>query len=1124
MLISLLLGVIITWAFFIKASSGKNILSLSSRLGCVVLVLLHALTLSSRADPFDDLRLYWQTNLINSGGSISSIQNNANNYKNSMETSPTRTELWSDLPLNSSEPSSDIVSTFQRLQAMALGWATPGTTTYGNSSLASAVTNGLDWMNAQVYTPTATEYDNWFHWEDSGPMALDNTMVLLYPALTGTQITNYCNAIDHFGPAGYPTNAARFGWMTGANTSDKVLVMLLEGIVSRNPNDMVTAQTNLSPVFLYVTAGDGFYTDGSFVFHSNGVNDGMAYNGHYGLVLLGDIPQIVGLLQNSDWRITDPNLANVYAWVTNSFEPFVYNGVMMDTVRGRVVSWSYETEAGDGASALSAIGKIGQFAPPATGTAFTNFINSPRLASGQFQFPSMDRVVALRNGFGFAISMSSSRIANYESINGGNLHGWFQGDGMTYLYIGNTENQFNSDFWPTVDPYHMPGTTAETNSSSISEAKTSDQSWVGGAQVANTYGVAGMSLHPHNTALYAKKSWFMLDNEIVCLGAGITCGDAYGVHTTAENRRLGNPITESFTLNGTAITPTVGWSSNLPSATPSWCALSGTGGYYFPPGNSNVQATFAANSGSWVQINNVDSSTVYTDNYLKLWFNHGTHPANASYAYVILPNWSAASVSNYALNPDIVILTNTSFVQAVKKPALGVVAANFWTNGNYSADFISVSNQASVVTLEQPANLLVGVSDPTQTNKNTITVLLNRAASGLLSADAGVAVLQLSPQIVFSVNVNGSLGKTFRAAFSYTGPGIPIISGVYPNGTGLFQSTNTLAFNVASGFGVSTSNVTVTLNGMLATNLVFSGTTNDWNISCPSLLPNMLYTAVIAATDANGNTVTTTNSFDTFSAANYTWEAEDFDFGGGYFIDNPQTDAYAGLSAITNVDTHQVNFAGKDLYRPNGMDTEINGDVLRPQYPGTGYSDYSIGYFSPGSWANYTRHYPAGSYNVYARLAAGGGATTCTLSQVTGNWGTTNQTTTLLGTFSVANTAWESYNYVSLLDGAGNLVRISFNGSTNTLRLDRPATATADCNANFLMLVPVFAINATQSGNNLVISFPTQSGFNYQVQYKNTLGDSHWTLLGNPVAGDNTVRSISDPAVNDTRFYRVQIQ
>jgi hypothetical protein len=797
---------------------------------------------------------------------------------------------------------------------------------------------------------------------------------------------------------------------------------------------------------------------------------------------------------------------------------------MMDMVRGRIVSWSYETESEDGSSTISAIQQIAQFAPTAIATALTNWASSPHAPFGQYHFPSMDRVLALRNGFGFGISMYSTRIANYESINTGNLHGWHQGDGMTYLYIGSTENQFDSDFWPTVDPYHLPGTTVETNALSISagQANTSDQNWTGGTQVANTYGVAGMSLHAWNTTLYAKKSWFMFDDEIVCLGAGITCGGPAGVHTVAENRRLGNPITSSFTLNGTAITPMAGWSSNLPSATPSWCALSGTGGYYFPAGSGNLQATFTANSGSWSQINSGDSSTTYTDNYLKLWFNHGLQPTNAGYAYVILPNMSATSVSNYALNPDIVILTNTPFVQAVKKPTLSVVAANFWTNGSNSADLISVNNKSSVITWETTTNISVGISDPTQTNTGSITVTLNRSALGVLSADAGVTVQQLSPQIVFSVNVNGSLGKTFHASFSYTGPGIPIISTVYPSGATLFQSTNTFAFNVASGFGVSTNNVVITLNGVAVTNLVFNGTTNDWNVSCP-LQPNTVYTAVVTVTDANGNITTTTRSFDTFNAAIYTWEAEDFDYGGGHFIDNPQTNAYAGLSASVNADTRQVNFAGTDLYRPNGMDTEINGDVVRPQYSGTGYSDYSIGYFSPGSWANYTRHYPAGSYDIYARLASGGGATTCTLSQVTVGWGTTSQTTNLLGTFSVANTAWESYNYIPLKNAAGNLVTVSFSGSTNTLQLGRPGNATSDCNANFLMLVPVFAINATQTGTNIIISFPTQSGFNYKVQYKNNLLDAVWTPLGS-FAGNNMAKSISDPITGNARFYTVLIQ
>jgi len=566
----------------------------------------------------------------------------------------------------------------------------------------------------------------------------------------------------------------------------------------------------------------------------------------------------------------------------------------------------------------------------------------------------------------------------------------------------------------------------------------------------------------------------------------------------------------------------MGWSSNFNNV--SWCALDGVGGYYFPGGATNLQAAFVASTGSWSQINSSDSTQPYTDDYLKLWFNSGLNPTNANYAYVLLPYLNASSVSNYALNPDIVVLTNPATLQAVRKPALGVVAANFWTNGNNSADLIAVNSKASVITWESASGLKVGVCDPTQTNTGSITLTLNRSASSLQSADAGVTVVQLSPQIVLSVNVNGSKGKSFQAALDYTNPILPIITAVYPNGTNLFESTNTLAFGVASTAGVSPNNIQVVLNGLLVTNLVCTGSATNWNVSYPHLQPNTTYTVVITVRDANGNLSTSTKSFDTFSAANYHWEAEDFDYNGGQFIDNPQTNAYAGRGAVTNIDAHQVNFAGVYLYRTSGMDTEINGDIIRPQYLGTGYSDYSIGYFSPGAWVNYTRHYPAGSYNVYARLATGGNATTCTLSQVTGGWGTTNQTATVLGTFSVVKTAYESYNCVPLQDSLGRLVTFTFNGATNTLRLNRPGTATADCNANFLMLVPVFALSASQSGTQLFLSFPTQAGFNYQVQYKDNLTDAVWTPLCGNLAGNDAVQSITESITHNRRFYRVTLQ
>jgi hypothetical protein len=95
------------------------------------------LAANSRADQFDTLRLTWQTNLINNGGSLSSIESTATSDWNSMDTNASRTYLWSDLPFGSD--SANIVSTFQRLQAMALAWAAPGSSLQGNAALAGTV-------------------------------------------------------------------------------------------------------------------------------------------------------------------------------------------------------------------------------------------------------------------------------------------------------------------------------------------------------------------------------------------------------------------------------------------------------------------------------------------------------------------------------------------------------------------------------------------------------------------------------------------------------------------------------------------------------------------------------------------------------------------------------------------------------------------------------------------------------------------------------------------------------------------------------------------------------------------------------------------------------------------------
>jgi hypothetical protein len=181
-------------------------------------------------------------------------------------------------------------------------------------------------------------------------------------------------------------------------------------------------------------------------------------------------------------------------------------------------------------------------APAAVGV----FATEPAVL-GNFVFASMDRVVHLGAGFGLGLSMSSTRIYTYESINSENLHGWYTGDGMMYLYNADL-TQFSDSFWPTVNPRRLPGTTvdaAQARANASGQSTAPNYNWVGGATLGR-WGVAGMQLKGWSNTLTAKKSWFMFDDEIVCLGAGITSTDNRTIETTIEHRLLNTSASNAF--------------------------------------------------------------------------------------------------------------------------------------------------------------------------------------------------------------------------------------------------------------------------------------------------------------------------------------------------------------------------------------------------------------------------------------------------------------------------------------------------------------------------------------------------------------------------------------------------
>lgn len=763
---------------------------------------------AASADEYDTLRLKWHDDLT--GGAsydpndadiaakIGSITASAQTQWNNMDKAPDREFLWSDKS-DFSAVSADLYTNYVRLKAMALAYATTGSTLHNDPTLAADIISALDWLySTDKYSPATVPYDNWWHWEIGAPKRLGDIMVLMYSQLSAAQIANYSSAIDYFLPD--PTqNGLRTGTLrtsVGANRVDDCQVVAVRGVVGKNNVKVAAARDGLSPVFDYVTTADGFYVDGSFIQHSD-----VPYTFSYGDVLLKGVGELLNLLSGSSWTVTDPDAGNVFKWVYDSYEPLLYKGAGMDMTRGRAISRPNLQDHVAGHSVIGSIAMLTQFAAPADSAAFKSMIkywlnadtsrsfyggrdirsivvvksimNDPGVAPRaelikHKPYASMDRVVHLRPGFGFGLSMYSNRIQNYEDMNQENRRGWYTGDGMTYLY-NNDLTAYSEDFWPTVDPYRMPGTTVDTMSRTDGSGEAnSPNDWVGGTSLQDLYGVTGMDFKAWNSTLVAKKSWFMFDDEVVALGAGITNTNNRTIETIIENRKVNGTGDNALTVNGTAKSTALGWTETMNAV--NWIHLAGNVAgsdlaYYFP-GSATVTGSRQARTEAWSAINYKASTTPVTRNYVTLWFDHGSNPSSQTYSYVLLPNKTSSQVSGYAANADITILENTAAAQAVRESTLNLTAVNFWNDAIKTAGAITSNRKASVMTRMTGAQLEVAVADPTRANTGTIDIEINQPAVSVISQDAQIAITQLSPTIRFSVNVNGAKGSTFKVKFN----------------------------------------------------------------------------------------------------------------------------------------------------------------------------------------------------------------------------------------------------------------------------------------------------------------------------------------------------------------------
>lgn len=509
------------------------------------------------------------------------------------------------------------------------------------------------------------------------------------------------------------------------------------------------------------------------------------------------------------------------------------------------------------------------------------------------------------------------------------------------------------------------------------------------------------------------------------------------------------------------------------------------------------------------------------------------------------------------------VATNIQSIVQVQSAAAGdtYVASGFGRNGD-SGDTISAPSQfwlevdflgaTTNVLSSYESSRLGSTANTASWTKLNITNQVNPATRAVIGtannlvAPVGTVKVRFSAMYSQNTNSGGSVQFDNMSLIETNGKIPPMIANVNPDGTLLLNNAaNGFSFNTLSAVtNIDANGVKLVLNGVnVSSDLIITGSgSNDLSVVYPALQSNVQYTAVIDVTDQGGTSSTRTVNFDTYSTANPSWEGEDYDYGSGQYINHPAplasayTPSYQNLMGTPGVDYYESGAWGGDstLRESYGVGPGISGcfDVNRYYDLDAGCQDYYIGWFNGGitngDWVNYTRSIPAGSYNVVCRLRSTGGVAVGQLAQVTSGAGTVNQTTNVLGTVSVDSIGMGNWSYGTVMGTNDAPVTLTYTNASNLVTYR--VSGSSNINYNFFMLVPIMPkvavqLFVTRLNGQTVISFPSQTGVSYTLQYKDSLRDTNWVSLPETVIGDNNVESITDTNANvDRRFYRVIIQ
>lgn len=667
---------------------------------------------------------------------------------------PDRDRVFADEPLADITDSRPIQTTALNLASMAKSWAAAGSPYQDDEELGSVIVAGLQTLHDLQYNVDTREFNSWYHFEIGAPRGILEAATIVGEILPDQLRADLAAAVAHFVPDPkyhYPPYDDRHKLSTGSNRLYLCQNVLVAAALVDNADRIELAAGGVPDAIALTTSGDGIYFDGSLIAHTN-----VPYTGTYGRALVTSSSYVLAMLGDTQWDLDESEVGPFRKSIVRAFVPWTSEALTLPPVCGRAVGRANT----DSAWLMGSILTLAEGAPDEMArewqghvkgwlqkaTAVNYFARRPlseallaqRLLDsdvpvleeepGPRLFPKMDRILARGSGWCFSLATASSRTRGFETQGGENLKAWHQGSGARYLHLQSEQDQY-IDWFPTIDPYRMPGTTIDTQPHGQSRGGRGSFAFVGGSQVGGHRAEDGFYQHPayaswvqqlqsYESSMVAKLSWFVVRDGIVCLGTDINAGSAGNpVETILENRAIKTDAMQRWYINGDPVSDSEqdGWRATVTDVRS--MTLPATASYVMLDGPQTVEFLRETRTGAWADLSEGRSTAEITNEVHTAWLDHGVQPSGASFAYLMLPLAGPDEAASREQDPGVEVLRNDATVQAVSAPNVGFVSANFHDADTVDIGAMSIAGrkETCVSTLRTDNRAMeIAVSDASQ--------------------------------------------------------------------------------------------------------------------------------------------------------------------------------------------------------------------------------------------------------------------------------------------------------------------------------------------------------------------------------------------------------------------------